>query len=740
MTGISIPNLPPAISLSGSEEIEIVQSGVSRRATLSQVTAGSSDSFGTGLLYTDLANTDIALDVTVIQTAGYSEVGVGSAFYVSDDLATSALAAAIPRACVLTKNNRYFRLMADDGIYVDALGADSVTTRSSSAAEKTAAAATNIAAFNAARDYSLHLAANVASYGYYAGVVKIVIGYGNYWMGGNTWTLSYGMYHINGQGEGTTGTAGPATQMQWDGTCDGVVFLDWKSSGLTESPANSVISYILFDGGGGALTLRNVGVWCQSTSNRVINCSFLDWAQAGVCIGNKFGARMCGTISGTTLTVTRVNQGSLAIGDTVVNGTTTIGTITAFGTGTGGTGTYTLSASATIAAVTYMYSTPSIDTGANLCFVNYCNFVWCGYAGIFIDGADSNGGATEGCSFIYCGYYGLFDSSFLGNSHRAHHTRGIGYGSQAGTTTSKVKNFAPTLVSYNSYYWFVAPGAALAASTTTPGSDASVWVPFMAGGTDLNFAPLWVNGTTYAEGGTYKCDNLNAPSDFYGNYMEADSPGIVVASQGVYIAGIGYPANDTASNTYMTYGSRLGSVDGNFLNFLGGMGYENRRYDPLVDSGRTVSDRITGVFGGNPANGDIILLRSTLYFPASTRVRWSTDRKDIILFDYANSEATMAAKYTGPNTTQTFGRASAVPNALYTPNLFFGDGQRALNSATAMPTTGAYAKGDFVVNTNPSELGTAGSKYIIHGWIRMTTSSNHVLNTDWFQARTLTGN
>ncbi|MNP78990.1 hypothetical protein D3C76_1767300 [compost metagenome] len=59
---------------------------------------------------------------------------------------------------------------------------------------------------------------------------------------------------------------------------------------------------------------------------------------------------------------------------------------------------------------------------------------------------------------------------------------------------------------------------------------------------------------------------------------------------------------------------------------------------------------------------------------------------------------------------------------------------------SAIVTTGDYEKGDTLINTNPSELGTAGSKYIVHGWKRMTTGSNHVLNTDWFEMRFLTGN
>lgn len=39
------------------------------------------------------------------------------------------------------------------------------------------------------------------------------------------------------------------------------------------------------------------------------------------------------------------------------------------------------------------------------------------------------------------------------------------------------------------------------------------------------------------------------------------------------------------------------------------------------------------------------------------------------------------------------------------------------NATNAVPTTGNYARGDFVRNSEPSELGAAGSKYVIFGWL-----------------------
>lgn len=57
-------------------------------------------------------------------------------------------------------------------------------------------------------------------------------------------------------------------------------------------------------------------------------------------------------------------------------------------------------------------------------------------------------------------------------------------------------------------------------------------------------------------------------------------------------------------------------------------------------------------------------------------------------------------------------------------------------AATAAPTTGTNARGDFVRNSAPSELGTASSKYVIFGWICVTGGEPGT----WVQCRFLTGN
>lgn len=61
-------------------------------------------------------------------------------------------------------------------------------------------------------------------------------------------------------------------------------------------------------------------------------------------------------------------------------------------------------------------------------------------------------------------------------------------------------------------------------------------------------------------------------------------------------------------------------------------------------------------------------------------------------------------------------------------------------ASVAMPTSGTYAIGDYVKKKVPVEAGSASSKYVIKGWIRLTDGSAHVLNTDWVTDRALTGN
>jgi hypothetical protein len=58
------------------------------------------------------------------------------------------------------------------------------------------------------------------------------------------------------------------------------------------------------------------------------------------------------------------------------------------------------------------------------------------------------------------------------------------------------------------------------------------------------------------------------------------------------------------------------------------------------------------------------------------------------------------------------------------------------NALTSTPTAGTNMQGDFVKNSAPSELGTAGSKYVVEGWVCVVSGSPGT----WVQKRFLTGN
>lgn len=60
----------------------------------------------------------------------------------------------------------------------------------------------------------------------------------------------------------------------------------------------------------------------------------------------------------------------------------------------------------------------------------------------------------------------------------------------------------------------------------------------------------------------------------------------------------------------------------------------------------------------------------------------------------------------------------------------------ATNADTAAPTTGVWHAGDVVRNSAPAEAGTAGSKYVITGWLCVASGEPGT----WVEQRCLTGN
>ena len=59
-----------------------------------------------------------------------------------------------------------------------------------------------------------------------------------------------------------------------------------------------------------------------------------------------------------------------------------------------------------------------------------------------------------------------------------------------------------------------------------------------------------------------------------------------------------------------------------------------------------------------------------------------------------------------------------------------------INARPSVPIAGKYARGDFVRNSEPEELGTAGSKYVIAGWMCVASGEPGT----FVESRFLTGN
>ena len=57
-------------------------------------------------------------------------------------------------------------------------------------------------------------------------------------------------------------------------------------------------------------------------------------------------------------------------------------------------------------------------------------------------------------------------------------------------------------------------------------------------------------------------------------------------------------------------------------------------------------------------------------------------------------------------------------------------------AAMAAPTTGDWMQGDVVRSAVPTELGTAGSKYVVTGWVCIVSGTPGT----WVEMRSLTGN
>ena len=164
------------------------------------------------------------------------------------------------------------------------------------------------------------------------------------------------MYQQYGAADSTNGiifyTSKRTTQLQ------GINF--GSSSGWAGSNQPSV---------GGVIRDVATGARYLKTGSTSTNAVDTDWLSGAAVPGNLLMAERAifrGSISGTTLTVDAVDQGTINVGDTIVgmfanSGIAASTTITANGTGSGGIGTYTVSTSQTVAATQFVSGNLSVN-------------------------------------------------------------------------------------------------------------------------------------------------------------------------------------------------------------------------------------------------------------------------------------------------------------------------------------------------------------------------------------------
>lgn len=604
-------------------------------------------------LFTSVGGLTIPVGTDIIQTSGHTVQGRGADRYVYDPAVDAAFVSANPRWSVVTANGRGFRYDFSTGMRVNSFGADPVTKRTDPNAA--AAAATNFSVWNALIDAGLYFKVNVivgnvgsSAPGWqflYAGTPEIHFDIGYYYFGGNTLHVAQAQWRFIGKGAGNAGGGGAATILQWDGSCDGMVWHEFMepppipgNRGWNGTSSATYAEGISFEGGGGNIFNRITkerpwcGIWMCGTGQWAHRCNFVDWACNGINIGNKPGI--------------------------------------------------------------------DADLGSNLCFVTNCNFIKLGHAGIYFDGADSSAGGTYNCSFIYCGYFGIHDSSFLANGHYNHHCRAIGTG-VSGTRNQNVDQAGrPPVVFHNNWYWYCTWGNESTASITEPGTNPDIWAPWMGpyGSQHPEIGQaIWTYGMTLLAGSSYLLEGLNAPTTFFNCYTENDAIPPWTDVQGIVMGGL-------LGRQQTSPGAHMRALGGSFFNRGRGQGI-GARWATVV--GTAVANDHIILLGGGASISQLFFFSENTHWLGGLRIKAINEDRDILLFDFSNAGNSAGLIYTGRDTLQTFGSAAPKPYSCWVPRLYAGSNARRIEFS-GIPTSGDWARGDLVINVNAAPSQPAG--------------------------------
>lgn len=350
MANITIPQLPMAIALNGSEQMEVVQGGVSKRTTVSAV--GNA-----GLI----AGAEAAVLADLAAPTGASLVGYNAGlngYSFPNTLAPFANNTLCVKTLGAVGNGTYYpvvRAVANVGpgfnTLTEAQAVYPFVTTGTESIDRCAIQLAYLIAFN--NNSGIH--------------PDIDLGFGTYVIDADIQGYQYAC--LRGRSAGTSNSGPPTNGWLSRGSQTTLVAKAGYNGNMILFNANSTRT-AQFTGSisGTTLTVATVASGTLRVGNGIQN------AANGITFGTQINYRgtkkMTAFISGNVLNVTGDLSGTLALGDTLFSGNTVLGTITAMFptspyTGTGGLGTYEVSVSQTVTSTTITAGATNVYTVNN---------------------------------------------------------------------------------------------------------------------------------------------------------------------------------------------------------------------------------------------------------------------------------------------------------------------------------------------------------------------------------------
>ncbi len=317
--------------------------------------------------------------------------------------------------------------------------------------------------------------------------------------------------------------------------------------------------------------------------------------------------------------------------------------------------------------------------------------------GFYMTGQDANVITCIKCSAGSNGWYGFWDDSFLGCNFISCHAASNGNGGGITGELGCVVYFGGIVYGVVPVYeqlTYPLP------STTTPGTDKTVWYPI----SNTTNADNWVSGGKYTPGGPYCNTNLNAKSVWLGCYAEttaymfyigSTTPVVFCGSLTCAVIGPLYTVQgSTLSNGITTLWGPPAGVAGDFS--------------------------ISTTFGSSDPSGAQTIWGVQSYNPTTGYNNWyaaiAPTTGDFTISHGYGLPQLYSVELTGKSTIHQFGSSAPQPYVLTAP-LIGIDETIILHTANAPPTTGVAGKGWIVFNSNPTPGGFAG-------WICTTAGIN----------------